>query len=718
VNETAVTLVRHHVVAETFTMMATRAAALTGAAGSFVELFDRERQLMTIVAATGIFTRYVGRQIPPGQGTIGAVHRTAQPLVLEDLQQWQGRLPEVLDIHATATIPILSGEEVLGSLGVAESNPAKRISAEQVELLTRLAQLASIAIDNARLIADAQREVEERALVEAEVRRLNAELEGRVIERTAQLQEEVSGHRHTQEALEQRSHELAATNMELAAGARMKDEFLANMSHELRTPLNAILGMAEVLVEGIHGALNAKQERSARVIAESGNHLLELINDILDLSKIEAGKVDLDIRLLPASAVAQASLLFVRETAMRKRLSVVTEIDPAVETIDADERRLKQILVNLLSNAVKFTPEGGSIGLTVEGDARSNEVRWIVWDTGIGIAEPLLPRLFTPFYQIDSSYTRQYSGTGLGLSLVRRFAALHGGRVDVESSPGKGSRFAVTLPWRHLGLASIEPKPAASRAGGFEDGPVLIIEDDATSAEQIVRYATELGLQTVVSDGAEDPVELAMALSPRVIVLDILFEATNGWQMLAALKAFGATSRIPVILASVVDDAARGLSMGAAVYLRKPIRRDQFEEALRRVMPLPEAPVVTRELPLVLLAEDNKANIEVMESYLSVLGMRIALARDGIEAVSMADALAPDLILMDVQMPRLDGLEAIRRIRRAGGAAAAAPIVALTALAMTGDRDRCLAAGATDYLTKPVTLAVLRETVNRLVRRE
>ena len=247
--------------------------------------------------------------------------------------------------------------------------------------------------------------------------------------------------------VEERTVELSAANAELARAARLKDEFLASMSHELRTPLTGILGLSEALQLQVYGPHNEKQLKALRSIEESGQHLLNLINDILDLSKIEAGKVELQIGAVAVAEVCQASLRMIKEIAQKKKLKVSFNLDMLVTTAQADSRRLKQMLVNLLSNAVKFTPEEGSVGLEVEGDAAHKTVRFIVWDTGIGIAPEDMPRLFRPFVQLDARLAREYSGTGLGLSLVQRMADMHGGSVTVESEPGKGSRFTITLPW-------------------------------------------------------------------------------------------------------------------------------------------------------------------------------------------------------------------------------------------------------------------------------
>jgi PAS domain S-box-containing protein len=393
---------------------------------------------------------------------------------------------------------------------------------------------------------------------------------------------------------------LLAAKQAAEAGSRAKTEFLASMSHELRTPLNAILGMAEALTDQILGPLTEPQLKSARTISTSGKYLLALINDILDLSKIEADKLEVAFSPVAVKPVCEASLQFIRQTAHQKRLRVEVNLDARVLTVQADERRLKQILVNLLSNAVKFTPEGGAVGLEVAGDPELKRVRFTVWDTGVGIAPADQARLFQPFVQLDSRLSRQYAGTGLGLALVRRLTELHGGRVTVESAPGQGSRFTAILPWQ----------PAASPAPA------------APSTEPL----------------PADPMRIA----------------------------------------------------GSA-------RRDK---------------------PVVLLAEDDEANVMVMTAWLAPQGYHIEVAANGNEAVARARQLRPALILMDVQMPGMDGLEATARIR-AEPELASIPIIMLTAMAMSGDREHCLAAGADDYLSKPLDMKQLVAAMeNHLARRK
>ena len=395
---------------------------------------------------------------------------------------------------------------------------------------------------------------------------------------------------------------LAAANAELARANRLKDEFLANMSHELRTPLTAILGLTEALRELDQGPLTAEQARSLRVIEDSGRHLLALINDILDLSKIEAGKLGLQVEPLAVDTICTSSLQFIKAAAARKAITVTSDLRVPTAVVNADARRLKQILVNLLSNAVKFTPTGGRVSLTVDADPGAERLRFTVGDTGIGIPLQDQARLFQPFVQIDSSLARQYEGTGLGLALVARLTRLHGGEVSLDSAPGQGSRFTVSLPWQPV------------------TDPASITSSDLPVASE---SATPLVANAGPAACPPPPIESAASLRP-----------------------------------------------------------------------------------LILLADDDEDSLDVFTTYLSRHGYGLIVARNGRAAIELASAERPGIIIMDIRMPDMDGLTAIRALR-AQPDLARVPIIALTALAMPGDRERCLAAGATAYVSKPINLREL-----------
>lgn len=538
--------------------------------------------------------------------------------------------------------------------------------------------------------------------------------------------------------VEERTAELSAANAELARASRLKDEFLASMSHELRTPLNAVLGMSEALQEQVYGSLNEKQLQALSSIEESGRHLLALINDILDLSKIEAGKMQLDVSMVTLEDICQASLRFIKQTALKKRIKVSSTFEAnAPEKLLADGLRLKQILVNLLSNAVKFTPEGGSIGLEVAGDDDRQAVHLTVWDTGIGIAPEQMSRLFQPFVQLDSRLSRRYAGTGLGLALVQRMVELHGGSISLESEgiPGQGSRFTVSLPLK----AEHETYPdnlTNTKPDNLKLPPihrVLVIEDSVVVANQYGRYLKELGVEVVVSLHGEGAVAKALEINPDVIILDILLPDMPGWDVLRQLKSEPHTLHIPVVIASVLDEHATGETLGATDYLVKPITRQQLQQVLNRVSqvnvtsnikPVDISTVTTQapvreSAPLLLLAEDNEANINTLSDYLLNRGYRLIVARNGHEAVTRTREEQPDLVLMDIQMPEMNGLEAIQLLRtETNPATSKIPIIALTALAMPGDRQQCLYAGANDYMSKPVSLKKLVEAIEAQLKQQ
>ncbi len=411
------------------------------------------------------------------------------------------------------------------------------------------------------------------------------------------LVQDITDRKQAEIALRQSRDELSAANAALAKAVRLKDEFLASMSHELRTPLTGILNLSEALQEQIYGPLTEKQFKSLRTIEESGRHLLELINDILDFSRIEAGQLDLQLENCAVVDICRSSLQLIGGMAHKKHQQVSFVINSPTLELYADARRLKQMLFNLLGNAVKFTPTGGNIGLQVEGDSEAGVVRFSVWDTGIGIAAEDIDKLFRPFTQLDSRLSRQYSGTGLGLSLVQRMADLHGGSVAVESKPGRGSRFTIILPWNLPTAAELPRHP--------ETAPARSLSEPATAAS-------------------------------------------------------GQTQ------------------------------------------------------PLILLADDNDTINAIYADYLQQRNYRVAMARNGAEALQAVHTLRPAVILLDIQMPGMDGLEVTRRLRAdSDTVVAATPIIALTALVMPGDRERCLAAGTNDYLSKPVNFPQLLAAIEQ-----
>lgn len=511
-------------------------------------------------------------------------------------------------------------------------------------------------------------------------------------------------------------------NLELKQISKYKDEFLANISHELRTPLNAILGLSEILLEQTSGVLTPRQNRSITTIFASGKHLLQVINDILDLSKIEAGAVEINLEVVNLREICESALVLVKTQATKKNLDLATRIDAVGGACSADPRWLKQILINLLSNAVKFTPEGGRIELNVTGTEEDEEVSFIVSDTGPGISPEEQKRLFRPFNQGDSSTTRKHEGTGLGLALVARLVDLHGGSVALESELGHGSRFIVALPQANR---SVAPKPTPSPDGPSRKGHhrVLVIEDDPVAGEILVDQLNEMNFNVALHPSALLAHEVVLREKPDVIFLDILLPDGDGWSVLSRLKVDSATRDIPVATISIVDDPVKSKSLGAVAHFTKPITREKLADFFQRnqiprlyatALPiLPFSP--PGQGPIVLLAEDNPSNAETLGDYLQDKGYTMRYAVNGVEAVSKAQECQPAIILMDIQMPVMDGLTAMREIR-SDPALRSIPMVALTALAMPGDRDRCIEAGATDYMSKPLKLKRVAELMANLLR--
>jgi len=528
------------------------------------------------------------------------------------------------------------------------------------------------------------------------------------------IMRDISERQAMEQSLLHRSEALAAANHELARAARLKNEFLANMSHELRTPLYGVLSMSEAMLEQVYGPVNPRQASALEDVAASGRHLMALINDILDVAKIDAGKLEYEPGPVDVAAVCEASIRLIREAAHKRKIQVFLDVDRSIKIVETDEKRLKQILVNLLSNAVKFTPVGGSVGLNVAGDSIRGILALTVWDTGIDIQEADLSGIFEPFTQVDSGLSRQYGGTGLGLALVRKMTGLLGGAVSVGSEPGRGSRFTVEIPWKKQ-QHDQSPDGASGDVATEPSSTAAMLVEPLGIHALVSDVLAELGIQSMVYPCSPEALSRIRSLQPALIVVEDLPGhpmSTELLQMLAA-DPDPAMRGIPVLLISG-DIEARDLGERRGVLrLSPPLSRDTLKSTLGEVLSttsgerlamifVPENPV-REPVPLVLLAEDNEVNARSVVDFLQTKGMRPVLALDGDEAIRKAKQLLPRVILMDIQMPGRDGLEAIRALK-SDRITSGIPILALTALVMPGDRERCLAAGADAYLAKPVVL--------------
>ena len=461
--------------------------------------------------------------------------------------------------------------------------------------------------------------------------------------------------------------------------SRAKSQFLANMSHELRTPLNSVIGFANVLHRNKQGNLMAEQLRYLERIRSNGQHLLMVINEILDLARIEAGRVELDLEMVDVATLVQSTVAQLEGGAHQQTVALRTQLPADVPLLRTDPTRLKQVLINLVSNALKFTDDG-VVEVGFEVDVESGEVaRIFVADTGIGIPAENLGAIFEPFRQVDGGVDRQYGGTGLGLSISNSLCSLLGYRLEVESTVGEGSKFTIELrPEMH---------PEASERGSGVDGgeleaasgpslsllhpvselessetsvhllgkKILVIDDSTDSRLLLVRSLEEMGCRPAVAASGEEGLWLARTIKPDLILLDLMMPQMSGWEVLAVLKEDPELANVPVLVVSIVAEEQRGTLLGASEAVSKPVNRRQLLGVLERVF--------ARRPGRVLLVEDEEIQRDLMKEILESEGIEVETAANGVTALGALEHFRPDLVVVDLMMPEMGGTEFIHALR-------------------------------------------------------
>jgi signal transduction histidine kinase/CheY-like chemotaxis protein len=494
-----------------------------------------------------------------------------------------------------------------------------------------------------QMARDLKANIDEKDRYAMELAKLNTELEDKVMARTSEL--------------EAANQELQVANLKIREADRLKSEFLANMSHELRTPMNAIIGFTRLVRRKAADLLPDRQIENLEKVEISANHLLGLINDILDLSKIEAGKMGVNFMPFDLGPLVDTCLATVEPMVKGGKVRLIKDVPQDLPEVMSDQDKLKQIIINLLSNALKFTEEGE---VRLSAALKDASLRITVSDTGIGIRSDALGYIFEEFRQVDGSSTRKYGGTGLGLSITKKLTELLGGTIDVQSVEGKGSTFTITLPFtkREVEASAVEVRPEGERFPGIETKGkkiLLAIDDDPNVLSLLRQNLEDEGYYVVGALNAEEGIRRAKEIHPFAVTLDILMPQKDGWGVLSDLKADPATRDIPIIVLSIIDNKELGFSLGAFDYLLKPFEKEAIMAALHRIPGM--------AAKRVLLVDDEPAAVDLLTQILQDEGYQVKGTYSGEEALRALDASPQDIILLDLLMPEMDGFEVIQRVK-------------------------------------------------------
>jgi signal transduction histidine kinase/DNA-binding response OmpR family regulator len=645
-----------------------KAVQLSGTDAGTIYVFEEESQEFTLRASYGmddaLITAIKGQHIRMGETVVSRAVSQRRAVQISDLQQDSSS--PVLNVILQAgfrghlTVPLLGADRIVGALVVRRRQPGE-FSKRTVDLLQTFAAQSVLALQNARLFS-----------------------------------------------------ELDKKSQQLAEASQHKSQFLANMSHELRTPLNAIIGVTEMLREDAEAA-KQDLEPLDRVLG-AGRHLLALINDILDLSKIEAGRMELQLEHFTLAPLIANVVKTIEPLAAKNGNQVALHCDAAMGMMHADQMRLRQALLNLLSNANKFTDHGT---ITIDALQGQKDGRgWVtiaVSDTGIGMTAEQMAKLFQEFSQADASTTRKYGGTGLGLVISRRFCQMMGGDITVDSQPGKGSTFTISLPTTvQTGDGPLSdahrikhPKPVHSITADAEERLIVVVDDDVTVRQLVQRHLERSGFTVVTAAGGQEGLRQVRQLRPAAVTLDIKMPDLDGWTVLAAIKGDPALANIPVVLMSIIDEKSRGYTLGAADYLVKPVNRTKLVETLRSICGAVAGAV--------LLVDDDEVVRRGVRQALEPIGWRVTEAEDGRVAVNSLIAARPDVIILDLMMPKMDGFEFLDELRSRSDWQDI-PVVVITAKDLTDqDRDR-LNGGVERIIQKSDRDEMLRQLSRELAK--
>ena len=733
-----------------------RAVALLHVSHGELAIYHDAARELEIVASHNVGKRdTTGMRMAVGEGAMGHVARTREPLIIDNYREWAGLSPQYaqVDFHGVMVAPLLIGGQLVGAIAFMDRDPTRRFGNDDRRLLNLFAPQAAIAIENARLFTAAQEQKQyfaellsnspvaivtldvdhnvtscnpafakmygyeehevigrnldglittestrseavantEQALASSPVKKISQRRrkDGTLVDvEVLGVPVVVGGRRVGLMALYHDITELLLARREAEAANNAKSQFLASMSHELRTPLNAIIGYSEMLQEDATDRGETESIPDLQKIHGAGKHLLTLINDVLDLSKIEAGKMQLLLETFEVAPLVDQVATTMRPLVEKNANRLVVNCAAEFGLMHSDATRLRQVLLNLLSNASKFTEQGV---ITLDVERAGPTVVFRVRDTGIGMTPEQLGRLFETFSQAEVSTAAKYGGTGLGLAISRKFCQMMGGDVDVESRVGAGSTFTVRLPAD--GPSAAAPAEAAITSGtAGARGSVLVIDDDAVARDLVARFLEKEGLRvTPASDGASG-LAAARHSRPDVITLDVMMPGLDGWAVLTALKSDPATAEIPVVMLSVVDEQNLGFALGASEYLTKPIDRDRLARVLRRYG---RANGPRR----VLVVEDDAAARTVLRRAMESEGWEVVEAEHGRMALEQDSSPVPDLVLLDLMMPEMDGFEFLETVRKRE-AWRAVPVVVITAKDLTDEDRRRLNGGVERIVAK------------------